>query len=314
MPTSSRLRLSFAYPLGLLVFQVVKEYDIWNLLAFNIPRPSAFASMPDRSILAKLYAEGMTIHGHGHGFCETEGENILRPGVCGYVDDTGLWQPIVDLTDRKALERHGYTKPRPLIRAAAAEAVWKETTSESVTSTRVQLDAGADATLAAAAVHFGLEKSIQSGAVLLCNTTVFRQGYAHEDPFRRWGKENAKTILKNCPDVKEYGFFLARTTWASEDVWITAWTATQKTVSIGLEVRAEQAGQLSSSVQYHNGHSAGGWVHPVREVKVRLHCSWATEGGGADIDRKKGKPVRRVLFAKGIQFKYRVAVAGIVSL
>jgi hypothetical protein len=35
---------------------------------------------------------------------------------------------------------------------------------------------------------------------------------------------------------------------------------------------------------------------------------------GADSVPKKGKLVPRVLFAKGIQFKYRVAVAGMVSL
>jgi hypothetical protein len=237
--------------------------------------------MPDKSKLAQLYADAMTIHGHGHGFYETEGDNMLRPGVCGYIDDTGLWQPIADLLDRKALEGHGYTKIGHLVKAAAAEAIWKETTSEGVTSTTIKLDAGADATMAAATANFGLEKSIQSGAVVLCNTPVFRQGYAHEEPFRRWGKENAKTILKNCPDVKRYGFFIARTTWVSEDVWINAWTASQKTVSIGLEIRAQQAGQLSSSVQYHSGQSAGGWVHPVCEIKVRLHCIAATQGDGS---------------------------------
>ncbi|RKU40041.1 hypothetical protein DL546_000631 [Coniochaeta pulveracea] len=141
--------------------------------------------MPDRAIFAKLYAEAMTIHGHGHGFYETDGENILRPGVCGYIDNTGLWQSIVDLTDRKALERHGYTKPGHLAKAAGAKAVWKETTSEGVTSTTTRLDAGADATVVAAAVHFGLEKSIESGAVLLCNTPVSRQSYAREDTLQR---------------------------------------------------------------------------------------------------------------------------------
>lgn len=59
----------------------------------------------------------------------------------------------------------------------------------------------------------------------------------------------------------------------SEDVWINAWTNSQKTVSIGLELRAQQAGQLAPVVQYHNGHSAGRWVHPICEVKVRLRSS-----------------------------------------
>ncbi|RKK69811.1 hypothetical protein BFJ69_g12388 [Fusarium oxysporum] len=243
--------------------------------------------------LARRYADLMASHGHGYGSYETESEHHVKPGVCGYIDDTGLWQHIVDLTDKRALEHGGYTKIGHLVKASPAEAVWEETTSEGVTTVKVKTDLGGGSDSFKGVVKFGLESSLESGAVLLCNTAVFRQGYAHEDCFRKWAKENLATILKNCPDVKRYGFYVVRTTWTSEDVWINTWTASQKEVTIGFAVQAVNVAEISPSVEYRHGTSAGGWVHPIPKI------------------RKNGIPEKRVLFFKGLQYKYRLAFGGI---
>jgi hypothetical protein len=84
----------------------------------------------------------MAIHGHGHGLYETESASHLRPGTCGYIDSTGHWQHIVNLLDRKELDKGGYTSIGYVRKAEAAEAVWKDTASEGVTSFKPAIEAG----------------------------------------------------------------------------------------------------------------------------------------------------------------------------
>jgi hypothetical protein len=224
--------------------------------------------MADKQTIADRYEQAMRIHGHGYGLYHTASCRDIRPGVCGYVDSTGVWQHIVDLGDKKALEREGYTQIGHLVKGKSAEEVWEEITSEGVSSKKVEANVGGDAGPVGARIHFSLDSSTKDGAVLLCNTSVFREGYRDEGILWKWGKANAKAILKNRPDVKQYGFYVVKATWVTEDVWVNAWTDSEKDISIGFDVHAAGHGELAPKIQYKKGHSAGGWVHPVPKVEV----------------------------------------------
>jgi hypothetical protein len=221
--------------------------------------------------LAERYAQAMRIHGHGYGLYHTASYNDVRPGICGFVDSTGVWQHIVNLNDKKALEREGYTQIGHLVKAKPASEVWEEIKSEGVKSSKIDAAVGGNSGPVEATITFSLESSTKNGAVLLCNTPVFREGNRDEDILRKWGKANAKAILEKRPDVKRYGFYVTKAIWATEDVWINAWTDSQQTVSIGFKARVANAGELAPNFQYSKGQSAGGWVHPVPTVEV---CSF----------------------------------------
>jgi len=221
--------------------------------------------------LPEQYDQAMRIHGHGYGLYHTASYKDVLPGICGYVDSTGVWQHLVNLNDKRALKKGGYTQIGHLVKARGATEVWEETKSEGVKSAKIDASAGGNSGPAEATITFSLESSTKNGAVLLCNTPVFREGLRDEEILRQWGKENAKAILANRPDVKQYGFYVTKAIWATEDVWINAWTNSERAVSIGFEVRATSAGELAPKVQYSKSQSAGGWVHPVPTVKV---CSF----------------------------------------
>jgi hypothetical protein len=53
----------------------------------------------------KIYPDFMKIHSKGHGFYHPEKSQDVRPGACGYIDRSGQWQPIVDVTDNTALSK-----------------------------------------------------------------------------------------------------------------------------------------------------------------------------------------------------------------
>jgi hypothetical protein len=224
--------------------------------------------------LPEIYTNLMKIHSKGHGFYHPENSQDVRPGACGYIDKSGQWQPIVDVTDKAALSQAGFSSlTEQLIKARSDEFVWEDVTSEGVRSNKPSITVGADGTAAgipaAASVTFSLENSIKSGAVLLCNSTVHRKGFAHEGPLREWGKANAGSILKNCPDAKRNGFWVVLTTWTTSDVWTNVWKDSQKSVSIGITARAVGVGELSPKIEWSNAQSGGGWIHPIPTMKVR---------------------------------------------
>jgi hypothetical protein len=224
--------------------------------------------------LPETYADLMKIHRKGHGFYHPEYSHDVRPGACGYIDKSGQWQPIVDVTDEAALSKGGF-KPltQQLIKARSDKFVWEDVTSEGVRSNKPSITVGADGSGAGVpiegSVTFSLEKSVKSGAILLCNSTVHRKGFAHEEPLRDWGKANASAILKNCGDAKRYGFWVVLTTWATSDVWTNVWKESQKSVSIGITARSAGVGELSPKIEWSNAQSGGGWIHPIPTIKVR---------------------------------------------
>ncbi|KAH7418572.1 hypothetical protein BKA64DRAFT_654747 [Cadophora sp. MPI-SDFR-AT-0126] len=239
--------------------------------------------------LPETYADLMSIHRMGHAFYHPEHAHNVRPGTCGYINNSGQWQPIVDLTDEAALAA-GSFKPltQLLIKATPDEFAWEDVTSEGVHSNKPSISVGADGSTvgvpAEASVEFSLEKSVSAGAVLLCNSTVHRKGYRHESPFLEWGKANANAIIKNCKDAKRYGFWVVLTTWTCSSVWTNVWKNSQKSVSIGITARSAGIGELSPRIEWSNSQSGGGWVHPTPTMK-------------------NGKVDQRVIFFSGVKFK-----------
>lgn len=216
--------------------------------------------------LAKSYNKSMKPLGHGHGFYEPEAAEKVRRGVCGYIDDAGTWRHIVDLTDRQELEAAGFTSPGHLVKAVPRKDVWGYATSEGVNTIKSELELGGDAGVAGVHFKFALDSSRTTGAALICNNPVYREGFEYEDPLRKWAKKNAVRIVKSFPDVKRYGFHVIQSTWVSQDVWVASWSGAQTEVSIGFSIQAANVGEVAPAVSYKQERSVGRWVHPVSVV------------------------------------------------
>lgn len=212
------------------------------------------------------YADAMKPLGRGHGFYDTESVDKVRRGMCGYIDDMGQWNHIVDLADRDALEDGEYELPAHLVKADPNKSEWSPVTSNGVRSHEIVVDGGggSDQVGAKVKVEYSSESSV--GAVLLCNTPVIREGFQHVSVLRRWAKANARKILENCPDAKEFGFHVVQTTWSSEDVYTNVLLGDKQGVSIVGTVRAGDMTEGNASISYKQESSAGGWVHPIPMV------------------------------------------------
>lgn len=215
------------------------------------------------------YTKAMTTWGSGHGLFHPPSDinDQAKPGVCGYIDDSGIWQAIIDLTDESALNAAGLSKPGFALLKPPSTEIWGPRYTDTVKGDTISGEAALAAGIPAE-FSTALSYSAQSdfAAVLLCSDPVRLAMYPHKAPFRKWAKDNAKKLLQMCGDVATHGFYVMTSTWSAQDVWINAWTNKDNSVTIGVKGSVPQVGAVGGSVQYHRGGSAGGWHQPETVV------------------------------------------------
>src|ERR1700742_5122289 len=88
------------------------------------------------------YASVMRWRKYGYALYEPASARIVKPGVCGYFDGNGSWNPIADLTDNSDLQRNGLTPISALQAAPTQEVEWGPKTSREVMMWKVDVKAG----------------------------------------------------------------------------------------------------------------------------------------------------------------------------
>lgn len=59
----------------------------------------------------KAYALSMKNHPYGYAIYKPLPNRLLKPGACGYFDDSGTWNPIANLDDEESLAKFGLKLP-----------------------------------------------------------------------------------------------------------------------------------------------------------------------------------------------------------
>ena len=70
--------------------------------------------MSTHKSLAANYVEQMQHHPHGYAIYEPISSTVLRPGSCGFFDESGGWTTVAQLDDIESLKRSGFVPPAPL--------------------------------------------------------------------------------------------------------------------------------------------------------------------------------------------------------
>jgi hypothetical protein len=99
--------------------------------------------MSQKNFLYQIYANSMSKHGYGYGFYEPVSSAVVKPGVCGYLDENGNWNPVASLTDDVSLTKNGLGPVGEVEWAPVDEGrSWGPKISDSVNYVRVNLKAG----------------------------------------------------------------------------------------------------------------------------------------------------------------------------
>jgi len=218
------------------------------------------------------YAHGMMKLGHGHAFLDPASDSEARPGICGFIDDNGRWQKLVDLTDANelaSLQLEPFTstisEKRPKLDKYGP--LRTDTVARVALTGDAAVAAGMPANVGAVAKY---ELQGEFGAVLVCHDLVQLRKYPLKDPFRRWARSNARQILQKFPDVKKsHSFYVMTSTLSARDIRITSWSAKGESVVIAASTNVDQAAKLSASTEFYLGQAVSEWHEPQVEEGER---------------------------------------------
>ncbi|OTA82498.1 hypothetical protein M434DRAFT_37076 [Hypoxylon sp. CO27-5] len=219
--------------------------------------------------LYELYNRHMERYGLGYALLEPESSYDLKPGVCGYIDDHGTWRPLLDITDKSAVEEAGCThiQQNKLVRSRTSRYRWGPKYTDTVSYKKANVKAGASGLPAGIPVDASLLVEFQSeqdfGAVLLCTKEVEKAGYHHAGPFRQWAVNNAGKLLKQFPEVHKHGFHMVITTYSSPEVYINFWTRKSNHVILGFQAGLTPAGEIAPTAETYRAQSTSNWNHPI---------------------------------------------------
>jgi len=215
----------------------------------------------------EVYHASLRHYGYGYGLFQPELTQKLRPGQCGYIDESGRWQPLLDLTDNQLLVAAGYSPVDPLQRSDPDYQTWEPRVANTVKGIEVKLEGDTSALAAGlpfdASVAVKYSTSAKFGAILMCDDKVVVECYDLKDPFRAWLFQNASKLLATYPTLKERGLYVATTTYSSSDIHINVWNSSKDEITLGFKVGITGIGGLNPSVRWMRGRATHGWSHFV---------------------------------------------------
>jgi hypothetical protein len=235
--------------------------------------------------IPQQYNASMKHYKLGYAFYEPESSLDVKPGACGYIDESGSWHRIVDVTNTVATQNAGYQSidKTNLIKLRPSKRNWGPRFTETVDYKRMSIEAGASAlpagipAEASVLIEFSMDSDF--GAVLMCKDEVTKQGYDHADPFRDWAKANAEKLLKQFSSLRKYGFYVVVTTFTAKDVFINGWTQQSHKVALGFKAGVTHVGEIAPATEFYGADSASGWVNPICKGRsiftgCQVHANW----------------------------------------
>ncbi|KAK4643239.1 hypothetical protein QC761_403405 [Podospora bellae-mahoneyi] len=214
------------------------------------------------------YAYGMRKSGFGHALLNPASDIDAYPGVCGFIDDRGDWQRIVDVTKPQELKAFGLS---PFVgrtwEKRRESSKWGPRITETVSRVAISTSAATQANIPATfSSAYRYELKGEFGAVLLCNDPVEKRSFGVKDPFSTWANKNAKDLLRRFPDIKKNGgFYVITSTIAARDIRITTWTTKGTSVVIGASAEIDNVAKIDASTEFYVGETATEWHKPQAE-------------------------------------------------
>jgi hypothetical protein len=100
-----------------------------------------YCSIMSKSDLNAVYTEQFRNHPEGHALYFKVPEHSMKPGSCGYFNESGHWRQIVQIaeTEPTALAHEGWKPPARLIKSENQTGIeWPVKTSESIQEKKIE--------------------------------------------------------------------------------------------------------------------------------------------------------------------------------
>jgi len=213
--------------------------------------------------LDQQYANIMQNHPFGIAVYRPLSQILFKVGACGYFDDFGSWQPIVDLErPNQLLEKRLSPLEDELEKAPLDEGIeWGPKVSSQTKAKKIQLSGGVDpypGIPVTVSTVYSYSTNSALGAVLFTSSPVTHERYYHESPFKNWVKKNAAVIFQRWPEVKKHGLWIITSTYATKKCAINMCYNGGRGFKVGFSAKAVM-GEAGPSGEWHRDQADEGW-------------------------------------------------------
>lgn len=105
--------------------------------------------------------------------------------------------------------------------------------------------------------------------MLMCDSEVEMEGYHHLAPFRDWARKNAEKLLAKFPDIYETRFFIAVSTYSTNEVYINSWPHESQGVTLGYKLGAIPVSGIAPETEGYRAESGSQWTRYPCQGKHR---------------------------------------------
>lgn len=172
------------------------------------------------------YAYQMRSHPYGIALYHPQPRDTFHPGMVGYFDPYRNWNHIIDISEASTsfpgtLGKDAITPLENLPPLAKPEhQTWGPKLGKTTHGREIGLEAGISEPLllGTTGVPLGLgacfrfESEASCGAILMTSDPVVHERFYHESPFKRWVVANAKRLLAEREELKEYELWVVTST------------------------------------------------------------------------------------------------------
>ncbi|KAG0645025.1 hypothetical protein D0Z07_9198 [Hyphodiscus hymeniophilus] len=210
--------------------------------------------MPDYD-LHKQYAKCMKKRSEGHAMYRNVSAATLKPGTCGYFDNDGDWQVIIQTTDAAELHKQGVIGQRVDLNVHAAD--------------------GSQTVVAGGKLEFSSSK--RRSAILIAEGVVQHNQATPATKLRECGSAQAQALIDLSGDrdiIKKKGFWIVTKTFSAGKCSISLLSSKQSKSSYNIDARTYGI-DLSPSVEWWNSQKDEDWRDfshvGFPQARFRLH-------------------------------------------
>jgi hypothetical protein len=195
--------------------------------------------------LHKQYAKCMKSRSEGHALYRNVPATKLKPGTCGYFDNDGDWQVIVQASSPEALQEHGLPALEDVrFFKDDGKDHWRgPVKSDGVTGRRTDLDVhgadGAHHVVVGGKLEFSSSETLSG--VIIAKGVVDHNQSTPETKIRAWGSANAQALVGLSKDqdvIKKKGFWIVTKTYTAKMCSISLLAGKESISSYSVDVRA----------------------------------------------------------------------------
>ncbi|KAM0721487.1 hypothetical protein Q7P37_002411 [Cladosporium fusiforme] len=234
------------------------------------------------SNLSEVYTEQFRNHPEGHALYFKVPASSMKPGSCGYFNDSGHWRPILQIAEEepKTLALKGWKPPARILTTENQTGIeWPIKLSESVQERRIEANLGAAVPDAPASGGFNLRFSTKrgAGAVLITAGQVRCSQLKRDLDAFKWVTEpqNMRKLLEDWEELSKERrtLWMIAGTYSAKSCALSVLHSPESSASVGIQANVADVVQAKATAEWWKQGTDQTWIKYKDDSGVVLFMS-----------------------------------------